>query len=315
MTSLRRTTARLRPILREAVLNVARPLTDRQDQLRVAVGRVESRQVRTMRPESIHEAEFRVYSQFGEDGIIQYLIERAKVTSDVFVEFGVEDYRESNTRLLLEKDGWSGLIIDAGTAHQRFVNHPRYRWRYPVEAISAFITRENINDLIASGGTSGEIGLLSVDLDGNDYWVWEAIDVVRPQIVVVEYNSIFGPHATVSVPYDPMFDRTTAHWSTLYFGASLGALCHLAEQREFVCVGCTTAGNNAFFVRKDAANGLAALSAKSAFVQSRFREARTPMGDFVDTHMEGLRSIADLPVVDVITSDLLTVAAVVDRDD
>ena len=310
MGGLDRIRSRARTTARDAVFRALRPWEEKQDELRVAVGRVESRTVRAGSFEDIREAEFHVYSQFGEDGIIQYLLGKVGDVEPRFVEFGVEDYRQANTRFLLEKDGWSGLILDAGTAHERFAGHPRYRWRHPVQTVTAFITKENINHLIAEGGVTGPIGLLSVDIDGNDYWVWEAIDVVVPAIVVVEYNSVFGPDAAITVPYDPAFFRGDAHTSRLYFGASLPALCHLAERKGYVCVGSNSAGNNAFFVRRELAGSLRALSATEAYVRSRFREGFGAGGayDFRDPHTDGLRAIGDLPVIDVRTGSTVRVS-------
>lgn len=309
MTSFREARSQARGAVRDAILRAVRPWEERQDHLRVALGRIESRTVRAATYRSIQEAEFRVYSQFGEDGIIQYLLSRIGDVDPTFVEFGVEDYRQANTRFLLEKDGWSGLILDAGIAHYRFAGHPRYRWRYPVATVTAFITRENINELISGNAFNGPIGLLSIDIDGNDYWVWEAIEVVQPAIVVIEYNSIFGADASITVPYDPSFFRGAAHPSRLYFGASLAALCRLADRKGYVCVGCTSAGNNAFFVKGSLAAALRPLTAPEAYVRSRFREGLGKGGvyDFRDPHTVGLRSIAHLPVHDVGTDQEKTV--------
>ena len=118
-----------------------------------------------------------------------------------FIEFGVETYRESNTRFLLVKDNWRGLVIDGSETNVASIRALSEYWRHDLTAVASFITRDNINDLFADAGFTGEVGLLSIDIDGNDYWVWEAIDVVSPVIVVVEYNSVFGPEAQVTVPY------------------------------------------------------------------------------------------------------------------
>ena len=143
---------------------------------------------------------------------------------------------------------------------------------------SAFITAENINDLLLGAGFSGEIGLLSIDIDGNDYWVWKAITCVNPQAVVIEYNAVLGPDHALTIPYDPSFTRQAAHHSWLYFGASLPALCLLAEEKGYAFVGCNSAGNNAYFVRKDLAAPFKVLTPEEGFVDSRFRESRDEQG-------------------------------------
>ena len=289
-------------------------LEARHDDVLRAVGRLECHllDARQAPPERLEDVEFKVYSQFGEDGILQYLIRQAKVPDTTFVEIGVGDYRESNTRFLVENNNWRGLAIDGGPDHVRFVLNSALSWRYDVEPVQAFVTRENVNDLIRDNGFVGEIGLLSVDVDGVDYWLWQAIDIVRPAIVVVEYNALFGPDATVTVPYDPSFVNSEAHYSQAYFGCSVGALAHLAEQRGYRLVGCASNAANAFFVRDDAAGNLPALTSQEAWRPARFLTSRTPEGTLSrirDTN-ERLRMIAGLHLIDVSTGADTTVGAV-----
>ena len=248
------------------------------------------------------EIEFRVYSQWGEDGVIQHLIQRLPITHPVFVEFGVGDYRESNTRFLVRRNNWRGLVIDSDPKNIAYLKRDPIYWKHELQAVCSFITRDSIGGLIAKAGIVGDIGLLSVDIDGNDYWVWEAITDIQPRIVVCEYNSVFGSRAAVSIPYQEDFRRTRAHPSNLYYGASLAALCHLAAAKGYRLVGCTSAGVNAFFVRQDLAGSFPPLTPTEAYVESRFRESRDRSGapTFV-TGADRLRLIADLPVVDVVT--------------
>ncbi|WP_020596377.1 hypothetical protein [Spirosoma panaciterrae] len=247
---------------------------------------------------SLKEAEFKVFSQFGDDGILQYLISRIKPQVDTFIEFGVEDYEEANTRFLLMNDNWKGLIIDGSSSFIDFIKASSFYWRYSLKAIASFVTVENINQLLVDHGFTGQIGLLSIDIDGNDYWVWQAISVVEADIVVIEYNSLFGAERSISVPYRADFDREQAHYSYLYFGASLPALYDLALEKGYAFVGCNQAGNNAYFVKQEKLNGLAALTVDEGYVYSRFRESRNPDGQmsFLDgversTLLKGLRVI------------------------
>jgi hypothetical protein len=257
---------------------------------------------------SLRDVEMKVFSQFGEDGIIQYLIGRIPIADDSFIEFGVEDYVESNTRFLLKNDNWRGLVIDGGRKNVDVIRDDRVAVHHDLTALNAFITRENINALISGAGFRGDIGLLSIDIDGNEYWVWKAIDAVSPRIVVCEFNSLFGPDAAVSVPYDPAFDYNTAHHSRLYFGASIAALCALAKEKGYEFAGCTSAGNDAFFVRADVARHVKTFSAREGFVECRFRDSRGPAGE--KTFLAGkdrIRAIRHLPVVDVATGGVKTV--------
>ena len=271
------------------------------DRLRAQLGGVESRHVATLGPEEITKAEFQCFSQFGEDGMIQFLVQRVPIKRDVFVEFGVADYRESNTRFLLIHDNWRGLIMDSADAMHHFLRSTGIAWRYEIDAKTAFIDRDNINDLISTAGVEGDIGLLSIDLDGNDYWVLEAIDVVTPRLIVAEYNSVFGPEAAVTVPYDPTFIRGEKHWSWLYAGASLAALTRLANEKSYALVGGNQAGNNAFFVRRDVLGNIPEVTVEEAYVLSRFRESRNRAGElsYISGHEERLRVIADMPLVDL----------------
>jgi hypothetical protein len=270
------------------------------DGVRTQLGRVEARMTAQVDPQHLLDSEFQVFSQFGEDGIIEFLVRHVPIDREVFVEFGVANYRESNTRFLLVHRNWRGLIIDGGRKHEAFLRMSGMDWRYQIDALSAFISRDNINSLIEEQGVAGDIGLLSVDIDGNDYWVLEAIDVVHPRILIVEYNSLFGPRRDVSVPYDPTFTRFDAHYSGLYWGASLRALTRLAASRGFALVAGNSAGNNAFFVRSDLVGALRPVSVEDAWRPARFRESRDEGGhlSFVQSHQERLNLIHGLPLWD-----------------
>jgi len=182
---------------------------------------------------SLKEVEFKVFSQWGEDGIIQFLIQRIEIPNKVFVEFGVDDYRESLTRFLLINDNWNGLVMDSSKFNIDFIKQDDVHWRYDLKAIESFVTRENINQLINQNINIQEkdIGLLAIDVDGNDYWIWKEINRISPRIVVCEYNGIFGCEHSITVPYDEKFNREKKHYSNLYWGASLAALYSLAKER------------------------------------------------------------------------------------
>lgn len=259
----------------------------------------------------IADAEFKVFSQFGDDGIIQYLIHQIGIPRDkqIFIEFGVQNYQESNTRFLLMNDNWRGLILDGDKANMDYVIQSTDYWRYDLTAVAAFIDRDNVNDLFLQHGFSGEIGLLSVDIDGNDYWVWERIEAVSPMIVVAEYNSLFGAQHAVTIPYDPTFQRGRAHYSNLYWGASLKALCLLAERKGYAFVGSNSAGNNAYFVRVNNLGKLKPLSVEEGYVESRFRESRGEAGEL--TYLSGdarLQEMRELSLHDVEAKKICSIA-------
>lgn len=225
-------------------------------------------------PRFLTNFETKVFSQNGEDGILQYLFHEIGTATKRFVEFGVEDGRECNSAYLAIDRDWEGLLLDGSQAN---VNKGRafYRAMMPhrptaVRFEQAWITRENINELIRTHGWT-EIDLLSIDVDGNDYWIWEAIDVVSPRVVVVEFNASFGLRP-VTVPYDPTFVRWEKHSSGYYHGASLTALNVLAQRRGYTLVGCESTGVNAFFVRDDLLKPpLAGVRAEDAYTPIRVR--------------------------------------------
>ena len=269
--------------------------------LQEALGRVESRQLGAAPGEGLQAREFRVYSQWGEDGIIDHLVQRVRVPRKLFVEFGVEGYDEANTRFLMVNHNWAGLIIDGSEWGISHVRQSQEYWLHNLKAVQAFVTAENINGILAEHGVTGEIGLLSIDIDGMDYWVWRAIDVVSPAIVVVEYNHRFGPERAVTVPYDATFDRRSAHHSILYYGASLAALVQLGAEKGYDFVGCGSAGVNAFFVRRDLRPpDVPALTARDGFVAGQFSEAHDAEGRRVKTTPEEeARLVRALPLVEL----------------
>ncbi len=219
--------------------------------------------------------EFKIYSQWGEDGIIASLIDMHDIADKCFIEFGVETYLEANTRWLLIKRRWRGLVIDGSARNVSAILRSDLTWRYGLRAVSAMVTAENIDEIFAENGFKGEVGLLSIDIDGMDYWVWKSIRSISPVIVVIEYNSLFGPDRSVTVPYDPTFERKKAHGSCLYYGASLSALVKLGREKGYSFVGTNAAGNNAFFVRDDKKNpALESLTAEKGFASRCFREYR-----------------------------------------
>ncbi|WP_217349196.1 FkbM family methyltransferase [Algoriphagus sp. A40] len=257
-----------------------------------------------MNSKSINDYEFKIFSQFGDDGIIQYLIKHLTIENQTFVEFGVENYQESNTRFLMMNNLWSGLVMDGSEFHISSIKQRPWYWKHQLAHKATFVTRENINELMEEAGLS-DIGLLHIDIDGNDYHVLEAMDFSRlnPSILIMEYNSVFGMERSISVPYRPDFIRTKAHSSNLFFGASISALHHLADQKGYALVGGNLAGNNAFFVRKDLLNSrIRECSLANAFRESQFMESRDE--NFQLTYLRGpqrLNAIRGLEVLNVIS--------------
>ena len=256
------------------------------------------------------DAEFRVSSQWGEDGIIEWLVQNLGELPNTFVEFGVEDYKEANTRFLIQNRNWKGLILDGDPENISSVTKDQIYWRHDLTAACRFLTRENINDCIASHGYGGQVGILSIDVDGNDYWIWEAIDVIDPVIVICEYNAVLGDVYPVTIPYREDFQRSEAHYSNLYFGASIAALLNLADRKGYVLAGTNLAGNNAFFIRSTHAERVLARINSTAARPSLFRESRDPTGYL--TYVSGkarFNAIKDQEVVRVDTGETVNLGS------
>ena len=191
------------------------------------------------------------YSQHDEDGMIQEIFRRIGTTNRTFVEFGVGDGLENNSLFLL-KQGWKGLWIDGSPQNAAAI---RTNILSPIACgqlcfKESFVTRENINGLIGACFT-GEIDMLSVDIDGNDYYIWQAIDVVSPRLLVIEYNAKFLPPFKWSIEYNPKHEWDQSD----HYGASLAALDAVSQKKGYRLVGCNLNGTNAFFVRKDLVDG------------------------------------------------------------
>lgn len=254
--------------------------------------------------------EFKVFSQWGEDGIIQYLVNNLDITKCTFIEFGVEDFRESNCRFLMMKDQWHGFVIDGSTANIAQLRDSYYYWQYRLNSKASFITRENIEQLLDESGFEKDLGLLSVDIDGVDYHVLDSLQNWRPAILIVEYNEAFGWQRPVSVPYDPSFVRRQKHYSNLYYGANLPAFHHLTNQRGYALVGTNSVGSNAFFVRRELLNDVVREVDLSCCVRgTAFRESRNKVGNLTFlTGSERTRAISSMPVIDVSTGEMLKVS-------
>ena len=192
--------------------------------------------------------ELRVFSQNGEDGVIEEIMRRIGIGPRHFVEFGVESGIEGNCVFLADVLGWSGLFMEADPA--RFADlEGKYRHRPQVRTVRALVHPSNVNGLLRDAGVPEEPDVLSIDVDGIDLWIWAAIAGVRARVVVIEYNSSLDPAAALTQPLEPPM----AWDGTAYFGASLGALRRVAAARGYRLVHTDVAGVNAFFVRADLA--------------------------------------------------------------
>jgi len=192
---------------------------------------------------------FKVFSQFEEDGKLLYIFSLIGMGSKTFVDLGSHDGVNSNCANLVVHFGWRGLFVDGdqtvvNRGKKFYKKHPD-AWSFKPHFVQSFITTENVNTIVKPH-FSGEVDLLSIDIDGNDYWVWKALEVIQPRVVVIESQVAFGTEDIV-MPYRPDFvaDVTSAQ----LYGVSTAALTRLAREKGYRLVGSNQYGNNLFFVR------------------------------------------------------------------
>ena len=256
----------------------------------------------------LEQADLKVFSQHGEDGIIDFIIDRLGILKPTFVEIGTEDYSESNTRFLFQRTNTKGLIIDCDAAlkekSKKTLGH--YYWKGEITALSAFVTKGNIAALLSQGNKKWiDCDIFSLDIDGNDYWIMqEVLPLCRNKIIILEYNPYFGGLARVSVPYREDFCRTDFHYSNLCFGASLNALASLMSEYNYTFAGTNLNNNNGFWVRSDIFHLLGieppSVTDLSVYAQNYTRESRNEEGQLNFLAGEDrLRAIKDRKLVNL----------------
>jgi hypothetical protein len=225
-------------------------------------------------PERLISQRFHMYAQNEEDGLVLALMKEGGIKHRTLIEIGC-GHNGGNSGFLARELGFRGLMVDGDqdkTARARRVFNSD---RMAIE--TAFVTREGVNELIASHGITGEIDFLSIDIDGNDAWIWDAIDIVDPRVVSVEYNSLLGPEHAVSIAYDGDFDRHHVGVKG-YYGVSLRGLEVLATYKGYRLVVCEPRGTNAFFLRDDVAPHVPAIAAADAFRRLNKHQPRVMAG-------------------------------------
>jgi hypothetical protein len=206
--------------------------------------------------------ELSVFSQNGEDGVLQEILRRIGVKRPHFVEIGASS-NESNCLLLADAFGWSGIFIDASEEETEALRR-KYRAVPEVRIIQILVTPENLQDTLRRELIGEEFDVLSIDVDGNDYWLWASLQEYRPRVVIIEYNAS-QPHDTSVVQPN---DSAKSWDGTDSFGASLGALRLLAHEKGYRLVHTDLSGTNAFFVREDLAG--------SGFLSEDLAQVRSP---------------------------------------
>ena len=230
----------------------------------------------------INDLDYKIFSQAGEDGIIDYLLFSLGIKKPRFIEIGVGDYREANTRFVFERTNCQGLIIDVTKDLEQKVKNNTVFWKGDLTVVEKEIDSENILEVLNKENFNKDIDLFSIDIDGVDYWVLEKLPNKFSKIVVVEYNACFGDKLVVSVPNIKKFRRAKYNYSHLCFGASIRALTNLLVNKGYIFLGTNLFRTNAFFVLeslKDKINlDLSNVNQLERHVDSYIRESRDTKG-------------------------------------
>ncbi|MDD5209046.1 MAG: hypothetical protein PHV36_06650 [Elusimicrobiales bacterium] len=193
--------------------------------------------------------EFSAFSQNGEDGIIDFLTRKLLSPNRYFIEIGACDGIENNTAWLAIARKYNGLMIEGDPAVSAKAKKAIKKYSLGVECLSLFVDSENISAL-AGKAFYKDPDVFSLDIDGMDYYVAEAVlsKGFKPKILVVEYNSVFGPDRAVTVPYRKDFSHAKAHPSELYFGVSVEGWRKALGKYGYQFLTVDSNGVNAFFI-------------------------------------------------------------------
>ena len=242
------------------------------------------------------DLDYKVFSQNGEDGIIDYLLFSLNIVTPKFIEIGIGNYEESNTRYLFETTNSKGLIIDCIENLKTKVLRSTKLWRGDLKIIEDFVGSENINKILEENSFDKEIDLFSLDIDGIDYWVLKKIPNNFSKIIVAEYNSNFGHELEITVPNIKRFNRNKYHYSNLCFGTSLKALINLLEKKNYTFIGTDISKLNAFFVSNLELNkinlDIPNKNDLQKFTNSNLRESRDKSGNL--SYLSGNKKINEI---------------------
>lgn len=254
--------------------------------------------------ENINEAEEKIFSQNGEDGIIDYILEISNIKNPKFIEIGVEDYIESNTRLLYHIRDSHGLIVDQ-TIDINKLSKNLDIWKGRIKVIKKAVNPNNINQIINENYFNKNLDLFSIDIDGLDYWVIKELPVDFSKICIAEYNPLFGSELEITVPNIENFNRTNYHYSNLCWGVSLKGLISIMSKKNFVFLGTNNLKNNAFFINKDSKDLFKKIISNvnlslDKHVNHKFQESRDEKGNLTYlSRDEQIKKIADCYVVNI----------------
>ena len=264
----------------------------------------------------LHDAEVKVFSQWGEDGILDYLFTKLEISKPKMVEFGVGIFDECNSRFTAEFRNASVYMVDLNNDLTPNVLNKEIYWKNQLFPVIDHITPNNaLNHLNTAKTLMDGVDVLSLDIDGNDYWVLKALDLEAVSIVICEYNPIYGGEIECTIERNDEFDRVQEHYSRLHYGMSLKAAISLMGSKRFVFIGSNRAGNNAFFLKKELIHlldiTLPDVDNLKDFIDWRVRESRDINGNLnYQGPQNSRKEIADCLVFNIENTKVIKVSQI-----
>ena len=252
------------------------------------------------------DAEVKVYSQFGEDGILDYLCEKLSLSKPKIIEIGAGNFTECNSRWMCEFRNASAFCVDGREDLGVGIRNSKLLWKTHLFHRQDWVTPDNVQEIIDTAHkTLAGLDIFSLDLDGNDYWILKNADLKNVKLVIVEYNPLFGHTNEVTIPRNDSFSRSSSHHSWLYFGASLKAFTSLLSTKDFAFVGTNRVGNNAFFVKNDLRRNipLEPQSDYSIYTDWPIRDSRSASGAL--NYLAGrdrIEVMEDMPLLELVSN-------------
>jgi len=252
----------------------------------------------------LNDVDYKIFSQNGEDGILDYLLYQLKIEKPKFIEIGVGDYTEANTRFIFDRCSPKGTIVDCLENLEERVKKKINLWKGELKIINNFVNPKNIITIMKDTDCLTNLDIFSLDIDGIDYWILEKLPKDFSKIAVIEFNPIFGSVLEVSVPNLNNFDRKKYHYSNLCFGMSLKAAIKIMNEKNFYFVGTNLLRNNAFFIsknyNKEAYFKNLMINNIENSINANFTESRNDKGNLNYLNFEKrVKEILECEVVDV----------------
>jgi len=280
--------------------------------LQIGAAALSVRDTTNTKKKHLWDWELKVFSQWGEDGIIDFIVKRLEISHLRIFEIGSGNFSECNSRFAAEYLNASVVAVDSREDLISNVESMDVFWKGQIFPRQLYVTPENVEEIFDEAARlMAGIDIISLDIDGNDYWVLEKLDLSGVRCVIVEINPVFGGKHPISIPRDDLFDRTKAHHSWLYFGMSFQAAKKLMKDKGFELIGSNRVGNNLFFVQNSEAKFFEdCITTADDYREAKYwrvRESRDQAGNLSYLSPKAcIEIIGDCKVKNVVTGEINT---------